>query len=329
MASLRYTTVTRDEVVLTYPRSAPRHDAPPPGPSVRFGRTDLALLLVVAMWGTNFSVLKVGLEHVSPLFFASSRFVLALAVMVPLAWLAGEPLGLGRGDRLRAAAAGLLGNGVYMLLFVNGAARTSAANAAMILATVPVWVALIADRAGIERFGRRGWPGVALALGGVVLIVTGGERGPELGHASRVGDLLVLLATLAWSGYTVLIRPLVLRASSSAVTIVATASGTLPLVLLTLPFVSLEELRAIPARGWTSLVVSALIGIAIPYFIWSHGVQRLGSARTALYSYLTPLVALVVSRLWLGERLAPRQWLGGVLVLSGVVLARRFMGREA
>ena len=77
------------------------------------------------------------------------------------------------------------------------------------------------------------------------------------------------------------------------------------------------------ARGWWALGASALIGIALPYFIWNHGVSVLGSARTALYSNLTPVVALLVAWLALGERLAPGQAAGGVLVIAGVLLARR------
>jgi len=291
-----------------------------------FRGVDLLLLSVAGMWGTNFSVLKVGLVDVPPMFFASARFVLALVLMVPMAWLTGHSLRVERRHVWPIVGVGLLGNAVYMVLFVYGAARTSADNAAMILATVPVWVAVMSSLSGTERVTRGGWCGVALSLGGVFCIAIGSDAGAELqfGGASLAGDGLVLLATLAWSGYSVLVKPLVRSCSPISVTVLSVAAATGPLLLLTVPFVSVEAVRGISPRGWITLAVSALIGIALPYFIWNYGIRQLGSARTSLYSYLVPFFALVVAWLWLGETLTPIQLVGGTLVLAGVLLARRY-----
>jgi len=106
--------------------------------------------------------------------------------------------------------------------------------------------------------------------------------------------------------------------------VLSVAAATGPLLLLTVPFVSVEAVRGISPRGWITLAVSALIGIALPYFIWNYGIRQLGSARTSLYSYLVPFFALVVAWLWLGETLTPIQLVGGTLVLAGVLLARRY-----
>ena len=291
----------------------------------KFGGTDLLLLLTAVMWGTNFSVLKVGLADVSPLLFAVGRFVLALAMLLPLAWLTGSSLRIEPRLWPRLIGVGLLGNSLYMLLFVHGAARTSADNAALILATVPVWVVIITSATGTERVTPRGWCGVGLSLAGVVGIVVGSDAGTDLefGGPGLVGDLLVLLATWAWSGYSVLVRPLVERCSPVSITVLATAVGTVPLVLLALPLVPLAQILSVPSRGWTTLTISALIGIVLPYLFWNQGIRRLGSARTSLYSYLVPPIALVVAGIWLGETLAPAQLLGAALVLVGVVMARQ------
>jgi drug/metabolite transporter (DMT)-like permease len=279
------------------------------------------------MWGTNFSVLKVSLADVPPMFFASSRFVIALAVMAPLSLLTGDPLRVGRRDVLPILGVGLLGNGLYMALFVYGAARTSADNAALILATVPVWVALFAGLSGVERVARWGWAGVFLSLAGIACIVAGssGGHGLEFGGASLAGDVLVLLSTMAWAGYSVLVKPLVRRCSPMSVTMLSAVAGAVPLLLLTLLVVPPGDLGRISTRGWITLVVSAVIGIALPYIIWNYGIRQLGSARTALYSYLVPFIALIVAWIWLGETLTPVQVAGGACVLAGVVLARRFV----
>ena len=295
--------------------------------SRQLGHLDLLLLLMAAMWGTNFSIIKVALTDLSPLLFASARFVLIVPVMVGLAWLTGHSLRVERRYWLQIAGLGLLGNTVYQLLFIFGADRTSADNAALILATVPLFVAVLGSLAGFERIGGAGWIGVGLSLVGIFYIVTGSRGGAnlEFGGASVLGDLLVLLATLAWSAYTVWMRPVVLRCSPIAVTVLSTAVGSVPLLLISLPVLRIDDLVQVTNRGWLAMAASAMFGICLPYFIWNHGIRQLGSARTSLYSYLVPFIALIVAWAWLGETLTARQFLGGGLVLAGVVLARSFV----
>ncbi len=282
---------------------------------------------MAAMWGTNFSIIKVALTDLAPLPFASLRFVLIVPVMAGLAWLTGHSLRVERRYWLQIAGLGLLGNTVYQLLFIFGADRTSADNAALILATVPVFVAVMGYLAGFEQIGRGGWIGVGLSLVGILCIVTGNASGAslEFGGASLFGDLLVFLATLAWSAYTVWMRPVVQRCSPIAVTVLSTAVGSLPLLLMTLPFLRVDELAQVSTRGWLALAASGMFGICLPYFIWNYGISRLGSARTSLYSYLVPFIALVVAWAWLGESLTAQQFLGGGLALAGVLLARNYV----
>ena len=295
--------------------------------SPQVGHLDLLLLLMAAMWGTNFSIIKVALSDLTPLLFASARFLLIVPVMVGLAWLTGHSLRVERRYWLRIAGLGLLGNTVYQLLFIFGADRTSADNAALILATVPLFVAVLGSLAGFERVGGAGWIGVGLSLVGIFYIVTGSEGGAslEFGGASVFGDLLVLLATLAWSAYTVWMRPVVLRCSPVAVTVLSTAVGSVPLLLKALPVARVDELAQVTTRSWLALAASGMFGICLPYFIWNYGIRQLGSARTSLYSYLVPFIALVVAWAWLGETLTVQQFLGGGLALAGVALARNFV----
>lgn len=290
-------------------------------------RADLLLVLVAVMWGANFSIIKVAMVDVPPLWFAAFRFVIALVVMFSLARMLGHSLYIERKGWWQVAGLGLLGNSTYQLLFVVGAERTTAANAALILATVPVFVGLIGRLIGSERIALWGWIGIGLSLAGIFEIITGSDRDAalEFGGATLVGDLLILLATLAWSTYSVLARPVVRRYPTMAVTVFSIAVGTVPLVLAALPTIDIDRLARISARGWIATCVSAIVGIAIPYFIWNYGISRLGSARTSLYAYITPLVALIVAALWLGERVTPQQVAGGALVLAGMLLARRFV----
>jgi drug/metabolite transporter (DMT)-like permease len=284
------------------------------------------LLFTVLFWGVNFSVVKFALDVLSPLAFNGLRFVIATTTMLVLAFAAGHRYSFQRQHLPYLVGLGLLGNTAYQLFFIYGVAHTSADNASLILATVPAWVALVGTLAGVERVLPKGWAGVGLSLVGIVVIVLGSDRTADFrfGGATLFGDGLILLATLCWSGYTLLSRPLMRRYGSPPVTGFSTLFGTIPLVILSIPALAQLKWATVPASAWIALVVSGVFGIALAYSFWNYGVSRLGSARTALYSNLVPPVALLTAWLWLGETLTAQQWLGALLALAGVIMARRF-----
>lgn len=284
------------------------------------------LLLTVTLWGVNFAVVKVGLAELPPLAFNSVRFLAAGAVLAAMAGAAGQWRRIERRHLPWLLGLGLLGNTIYQLLFVFGAAATTADNAALILATVPVWVALTGTLAGVERVAAAGWLGVALSLAGIALIVSGSDRHAELrfGGATLEGDALVLAATVCWSLYTLVSRPLMLRYGSTTVTTFSTLAGALPLIALGLPQLWSLDRAAVSSAAWVAAVCSGVGAIALAYSMWNFGISHLGSAHTSLYSNLTPPIALVTAWLGLGETLTPQQLAGAVLAVLGVVLARRY-----
>jgi drug/metabolite transporter (DMT)-like permease len=287
---------------------------------------DGLLLLTIFFWGVNFSVVKFALAEIPPLAFNGVRFMVASATMFFLARATGHRFNFERRHLVYLIGLGLLGNTAYQLFFILGVADTTADNASLILATVPAWVALIGTLAGTEKVEPKGWVGVIIALAGIVLIILGSDRQAqfEFGGATLRGDILILLATLCWSGYTLLTRPMMRYYSSAAVTSFSTLMGTIPLVLLAIPSFTVLQWSNISAPAWLALAFSGVFGIALAYFFWNNGVSQIGSARTALYSNLTPPIALFTAWLWLGETLTAQQWGGALLALIGVILARRF-----
>lgn len=287
---------------------------------------DGLLLLTVCFWGINFSVVKFALSELPPLAFNGLRFVFASAVLLVIALGSGQRFTFSRRHLLYLIGLGLLGNTLYQVLFVYGIDNTTADNASLILATVPAWVALIGTTVGVERVEPRGWLGVALSLAGIGLIILGSNRQVEFrfGGATLWGDFLMLGATLCWSSYTLLSRPLMRHYPSLTVTSFSTTMGAIPLLLLATPSLIAVDWSGVPLTAWLAVIASGTFGIALAYAFWNFGVSRLGSARTSLYSNLVPPIALVTAWLWLGETLTMQQLLGGILALGGVVLARRF-----
>lgn len=279
------------------------------------------LLLTVAIWGVNFSVIKFALAELDPLSFNSVRFTAAALVMLTLARLSGRRWSFERRHLPWLIGLSLLGNSLYQLLFIFGAARTTADNAALMLGTVPAWVALGGSLTGQERIRPLGWCGIALSLLGISLIITGADREAtfRFGGATLAGDLLVLVATLCWSAYTVLCRHAFQHYGAMTFTSFSTLVGSVPLVLLGLP--ELTQAQASPG-AWIAAVLSGSLAIGLSYFFWNYGISQMGSARTALYSNFTPVIALGAAWLWLGETLTSRQGVGAALAIFGVILAR-------
>lgn len=292
---------------------------------LRLTSADALLLLTVLIWGVNFSAVKLGLAEMPPLAFNSVRFLTGGAVLAIAAKASGQPWRFELRHLPFLIGLGLLGNTIYQLLFIYGIAATTADNAALILATVPVWVALGGSLAGTERVAGRGWLGVGLSFLGIALIILGSDRSAELrfGGPTLRGDALVLLGTLCWSLYTLLGRLAMRHYRPLTVTSFCTLVGAAPLVLLGLPDLVALRGACVSSTAWAAALFSGFTAIGLAYFFWNHGISRLGSARTSLYSNLTPLIALFTAWLVLGETLTRQQGWGALAAVAGVALARR------
>lgn len=285
-------------------------------------RSTLSLLLMVLIWGINFPVAKAALTVLTPSAFNALRF--PLASLVVLAALLGSGR-LTRPDRIdlpRILLLGVLGNVIYQQFFIFGLALTRAGTASVLLAGTPIITALLSSLLGHERPAPRIWLGVVATFAGIVLVVAGGTAADgDSGH-SVLGDLLMVSASLCWALYTVGARPLIQRYGSIQVTAWTLWIGTGGLILIGLPDVLATDLRALPSAAWLGIVYAGALSIGVAYLIWYSGVKYLGNTRTAVFSNLVPVVALVAAWAQLGE--VPQAWqvAGAAVILGGVTLAQ-------
>jgi drug/metabolite transporter (DMT)-like permease len=289
-----------------------------------FGWVDGALFLTVLFWAVNFSVVKATLAHIPPLAFNTFRLLGASAVFLTLAPMSAESR-FSRRDWVRIIVLGLVGHTFYQLLFIQGIDDTTASNSALFLGMTPVAVAAMGAAWGVETVGARVWVGILVTVVGAYLVIDGSEA---TGGSLR-GDLLVLAATLCWSAYTVAGKSLLERHSPLKITAYSFAAGT----VFFLPFAVRDVLQLsygqVPWTAWAGTAFSFVFAIVLAYLFWYYGVSRVGPTRTAVYSNLTPVIALAVSWLTLGERLAPLQLAGAGTIVLGIYLVRRNQDSEA
>jgi drug/metabolite transporter (DMT)-like permease len=299
-------------------------------------RIDLLVVLCTLIWGCNYAIVKIALREIPYLGFNALR--LSVASILFLAVLAFGRSGLAGGanrpasgrlfrsarnipfrDWLAILALGATGHFIYQLGFIGGLALTTVANSSLIMGCSPVLVTALAVAVGQERVSRRYWLGAALSLAGVYLVV---GSGASVSRDSLIGDLVTLGAVCCWAVYAVWSRTLMQRHSPLAVTGYTITAGTIMYLPFGLPSLATLDWGRVSITAWAALLASATFALFVAYLIWHTSIRRIGNVRTAMYSNLTPIVALVTAVLFLGDRLGPREIAGAVAILVGVGVAR-------
>ncbi|HUX32456.1 MAG TPA: DMT family transporter [Gemmatimonadaceae bacterium] len=282
--------------------------------------TDASLVLMAILWGVNFSVVKYGAGQVAPLVFNSARVLLAAAALSLLAFLP-RPAPIARRDIGALLLLGVLGNGVYQWLFIEGVALTRAGDAALVVAASPALIALVSRLRGEERATPRAVAGIALSVLGIGFVVYSGTRVVVKG-ASVTGDLLVLAGSASWAVYTVWLAPYTRRVDGITLSTYTMLGGAVMLGVISAPELARVEWSTVSTGAWAAILYSGLGSLVLAYLFWYRGVRIIGPTKTAMYSNLQPLVALIVAWILLGEVPTPWQGVGAGCIMAGLLLTR-------
>lgn len=296
--------------------------------SSSFGPTDLLLLMTIGLWAINFTVVKTIISgDLPPIAFTALRFTLATIGMLLVMRSFRDEQPLTRRDVLKMAGLGLLGNGIYQVMFIIGIDNTSLTNSALILASSPIFVAIFGALFKIERLNVLAWLGIVLSFAGIALVIFGNApAADEAGKSNLLGDVLTLGAAIAWGAYTILVAPVVQHHSPIRVSAISIMFGTIPLVLLATPTFLTLDWSKVGLNSWLGVIYSGGLAIALGYVLWNRGVRHIGSARTAVYSNLIPVLAAVIAFFVRGDALTIYHLIGAVVILAGIALTR--MGRS-
>lgn len=282
--------------------------------------TDASLVLMALIWGVNFSVVKYGTSLVAPLAYNGLRVSLAAVLLLTIVAASRTALP-SRRDILGLLALGVLGNGIYQFFFVLGVARTRASDAALVIAATPAFIAIIGAVRRTERTSPRGVLGIMMSITGIGLVVLGTTAGAA-GDSSIVGDALVLCASLSWAFYTVMLKPFTARVSGMQLSAFTMVGGAIPLLAVALPQVMAAHWAEVPVRGWLAIAYSGVGALVVAYYFWYRGVRVIGPTRTAMYSNLQPLIAVLVAWAMLGEQPTAWQCVGAGSIMGGLLLTR-------
>lgn len=273
------------------------------------------LVAAPLFWAVNFLVGESFLQQGTALQVSAYRWVLGLPVLAVLAWLIEKPsLRSALGEWPRHLFAGLAGAAGYSWLNYAAIDFTSGIEIALIAGATPAVITLGAALLLRERIGALAVAGIALSLGGVVLVITRGDLGRLAGLGTGTGELLGIASVLAWTVYTLINR----RVATPPVTAV-TIQGMIGLAAL-LPFIVVEGAPiAFTALGWWQLVVIAVFPTVLAFVFWNLGVRSVGPAGAGVFINLIPVFAVALG-LALGGAVDGWQLAGGAVVIAGVLL---------
>ncbi len=269
-------------------------------------------VLVAAVWGFNFVVIEIGLDHFPPLLLSALRFLVAA---LPAVFFVGRP---------KAAWKWIVGVGIALgvakfgLLFTGMDAGMPAGLSSLVLQVQSVFTVVLAAFVLRERPGRVRVFGMAVALAGIaVAAVDGGTSGPVLGFT------LVVAAAACWGVSNVLTRRAAPPDALNFMVWVCTVP-VLPLLALSLllegPERDLAALRALDWSGAAVIGYVAWVSTVFGFAAWSYLLRRYPASSVAPFSLLVPVFGMSSAALVLGESVSGLRWLAAVLLVGGVAL---------
>jgi drug/metabolite transporter (DMT)-like permease len=288
-----------------------------------WGQAYLLLILTTMMWGGNAIAGRLAVGEVSPMMLTCLRWVIVVAIMVPLV---GRQVAA-EWSKIRArwvflVLMGTLGFTAFNALFYAAAHHTSAVNLTIFQGAIPILVLLGA----VLFFGARVMPlqvvGMVVTILGVVLVSVKADLEVLKTLALNVGDMWMLIACLFYAGYT-----LGLRHRPAMPGLVFFTALAVVAFLSSLPLIGLEIAQGTAQwptpKGWLILLYVSLLPSLISQVFFIRGVELIGPSRAGLFVNLVPVFGALLAVLLLGEPFAFYHSLGLALVLGGIWFAER------
>jgi len=284
----------------------------------------LEATFAVVVWGASFVATKIVLKETSPVTLVWLRFAMGVAILGITVAARGQfalPSGSEWGYFVLL---GFLGITFHQWLQSNGLVTAEASTTAWIVATIPVFMAILGWLALKEKLDWSAAGGIILAALGVLLVVSKGNlANVSLSRIGTPGDLLILLSAPNWAVFSILSRRGLQKHPAARMMFYVMSLGWLFTSVLFFTSQGFSEIPEITFRDWLGISFLGIFCSGLAYIAWYDALQELPASQVGVFLYIEPLVTLFVAAALLGEAITPASLLGGGIILLGVYMVNR------
>ncbi len=281
--------------------------------------TYIKATFAVVVWGASFVATKVALQEISPPMVVWLRFTMGVVVLGFAVAMRKQFAFPSRKELPYFALLGFLGITFHQWLQSTGLVTAHATTTAWIVATTPVFMALLGWLLLKERLGWVKIAGILIAAAGVILVVSKGNLGSILaGHIGEPGDFLIMISAPNWAIFSVLSRQGLQRHPAARMMLHVMALGWLFTTLLFIRGPQLAEISRLTLDGWLGVGFLGIFCSGIAYIFWYDALQAIPAAQAGVFLYIEPFVTVIVAWLVLAEPLLLASLAGGLVIMAGV-----------
>jgi len=277
----------------------------------------MAIVIAIILWASAFAGIRAVLDDFSPGPIALFRFIVASLVMLLIA-LSKKMALPDRKDLPFFLVLGFIGITIYHLAQNYGQITVTAGSASLIIASVPVFTALLAKVFLKERLSGKGWFGIFVSITGIAIISWG--EGEE--YTIDAGALLIILAAISVSLFFVFQKYLHDRYSPLQITTYSIWVGTL-FLLVFLPG-PIGEMSDTSVGNITTMVYLGIFPGALAYLAWNYALSKAPASILTSVINISPVPAIIIAWIWLGEIPTALAIIGGVVAIAGVLIVNRY-----
>ncbi len=295
--------------------------------SKKFTIIDILMLVVILIWGLNLSVIKISLREIPPLPFNGIRLLLSSFLLLISLLISGKSLHIKKEDLPKVFFLSIIGHTVYQLFFIKGIDYTTASNTSIILGTSPIVISIFSSYFKHEKIKPLGWFGIFLGFIGLYIVIRGkGE--PHLSSLTLKGDLILAIAVILWSYYSVSSKPLLKRYSPLEFISITMSLGSIFFFPFSIKEIKNLQFSSISLSAWLWLIYSGALALSLSLVIWFISVKKVGNSQTAIYSNLQPVFAVIFSHFILHENITFNLIIGAMIIFVGIYLTRIGKGKK-
>jgi len=281
-------------------------------------------LFAVTVWGASFVATKIALQYASPSTVVWLRFTMGILIL-GFAVLLNKQFALPQGrDWGYFAILGFLGITFHQWLQSTGLITAQATTTAWIVASTPIFIALLGVLILKEGLAWYQIMGIILATFGVLVVVTKGNLSSlAAGRFGTPGDFLIMISAVNWAVFSTLSRSGLKKHPATLMMFYVMAFGWLFTSILFFAGSGAKQISSIPLNGWIAITFLGVFCSGIAYIFWYDILKVLPVAQTETFLFLEPLITVIVAALVITEPILLATLVGGITILVGVWLVNR------